>query len=183
MTAGQGGGVDLYRAAGARPAPPKARDFFPVDEQKQETSADVDLFGNPLLPIRDRRGRPSFAKTKENQDFVAVRSAAGWSQKAIAAALGCDEKTLRLHFSRELHEGKLIIEGLCLDVLLRKVREGHTPSVRQLREQVNSVAPAAPKAKLEEDDLPEPVGKKEQAILDAQQVPDDWGDIKARRRH
>lgn len=77
----------------------------------------------------------------------------------------------------------MIIEGLCLDVLLSKVRSGHTPSVKQLRDHINSVAPAAPQRKLADDQDDAPLGKKEQAILDAQQVPDDWGDIKARRQH
>lgn len=92
------------------------------------------MFGNPSLPIRDRRGRPSFAKTKENQDFVAVRIAAGWSQKRIAENMGIDEKTLRKYFSRELELGAVFIEGVILDVLLRRTREGHAPSIRQLRE-------------------------------------------------
>jgi len=92
------------------------------------------MFGNPSLPIRDRRGRPSFKKDKENQDFVAVRIAAGWSQKRIAENMGIDEKTLRKYFSRELELGAVFIEGVVLDVLLRRTREGHAPSVRQLRE-------------------------------------------------
>lgn len=154
-----------------------------MDSENTDTADGLDLFGNPLLPIRDRRGRKSFRKDKENQDFVAVRAAVGWSQKAIASAIGCDEKTLRKHFSRELHEGALIIEGLCLDVLVRKVREGHAPSVKQLRDAVKGSAPAAPRAHADDEDAAEPVGKKEQAILDAQLVPDDWGDIKARRNH
>lgn len=92
------------------------------------------MFGNPSLPIRDRRGRPIFKKDKENQDFVSVRVAAGWSQKRIAENMGIDEKTLRKHFSRELELGAVFVEGVILDVLMRRTREGHAPSVRQLRE-------------------------------------------------
>ena len=62
----------------------------------------------------------------------------------IAHAIGCDEKTLRKHFSRELHDGSLIVEGICLDVLLKRVREGHTPSVNKLMERIKAVAPGAP---------------------------------------
>lgn len=94
------------------------------------------MFGQPVQPIRDRRGRPSFKKDKENQDFVAVRIAAGWSQKRIAENMGVDEKTLRKHFSRELENGAVLVDGVMLDVLLRRVREGHVPSVRQLRERL-----------------------------------------------
>ncbi|MEQ8292497.1 MAG: hypothetical protein RIA08_09840 [Roseovarius sp.] len=156
---------------------------------KPENPADTvewDLFGNPVEPLRDRRGRPSFAKSKENQDFVAVRAAAGWTHGMIATAIGCDEKTLRKHFSRELKEGALIVEGDCLDVLYRKVRQGHVPSVRQLREAIGGVAPAAPRNNssldAEEDGPEAPIGKKEQRLRDAQDVPADWGDIEDRRR-
>ena len=31
---------------------------------------EFDLFGNPVEPMRDLRGRPSFAKNKENQQLV-----------------------------------------------------------------------------------------------------------------
>ncbi len=103
----------------------------------------------------------------------------------IAEAMGCDPKTLRLHFSRELSHGALIVEGLCLDVLFVKARQGHVPSVRQLRESVVNAAPQAPRKKETdaEDDLPtQPLGKKEQRLRAAQDVPGDWGDIDARRR-
>jgi hypothetical protein len=105
-----------------------------VNDDFPDSKPDLDMFGNPALPIRDRRGRPSFKKDKENQDFVAVRIAAGWSQKRIAENMGVDEKTLRKYFSRELELGAVFIEGVVLDVLLRRTREGHAPSVRQLRE-------------------------------------------------
>lgn len=128
----------------------------------------LDLFGEPILAMRDRRGRPSFAKSKQNQDFVAVRAAARWTQKEISDQLGCDEKTLRLYFSRELAGGALIIEGLLLDVLLRKVREGHAPSINSLYRRLDIVeVPPKPPGKPADkpDDLP--MGKKEKRLLDA----------------
>jgi hypothetical protein len=158
-----------------------------VKDENSDAEAEYDLFGHLIKPLRDRRGRPSFSKSKENQDFVAVRSAAGWTHKMISAAIGCDEKTLRKHFSRELSEGALIVEGDCLDVLYRKVRQGHAPSVRQLREAIGGVAPQAPRNRPEQPDEDEDdagrVGKKEQRLQDAQDVPDDWGDIDRRRQH
>ncbi len=159
-----------------------------MERENPRDPADVDLFGNPIEPLRDRRGRPSFAKSKENQDFVAVRAAAGWTHKMIAAAIGCDDKTLRKHFSRELEQGALIVEGDCLDVLYSKVRQGHVPSVRQLRDAIAQAAPHAPRGRgievPDEDEEEEtlPLGKKEQRLRDAQDVPDDWGDIEDRRQ-
>lgn len=137
---------------------------------------DFDLFGNPVEPLRDRRGRPSFKKTKENQDFVAVRAAAGWTQENIASALGCDPKTLRANFSRELHGGALIIEGLCLDVLLQKVRSGHTPSVNALQARLDRTAnPPAPK-KPEQPQEPE-LGVKAKRLQDAAKPDLDYGEL------
>ena len=146
-----------------------------------------DLFGNPIEPIRDRRGRPSFANTKENQDFVAVRAAAGWSHSAIAGALGCDEKTLRKYFSRELSGGALIIEGMCLDVLLHKVREGHTPSVKALQARLDQTAtPPAPKDKPagagDGDAAAKKMGKKDKQLADAGKPSAGYGELYDRMR-
>lgn len=149
-----------------------------MDSENSGDTPGTDLFGNPILPLRDRRGRPSFKKDKENQDFVAVRAAAGWSQAMIAQALGCDEKTLRKYFSRELSGGQLIVEGMCLDVLLRKVREGHAPSIRQLQERMDRVAAPPPPPKPGDQDKPEaPLGKKEQRLRDAETPADGYGDL------
>ena len=158
----------------------------------------IDMFGHEVQPIRDRRGRPSYKKDKANQDFVMVRVAAGWTHKRIAEDMGIDEKTLRKHFSRELENGAIFVDGLMLDVLMRKVREGHTPSIRQLRERLAEAGPTAPRNKpaadLDDDDDADagagdgkaaPLGKKEQRLQDAQVIPDDYGDIFAKmsRRH
>ncbi|CZT36147.1 hypothetical protein [Rhizobium sp. 9140] len=161
-------------------------------DQNSGDKPDLDMFGNKVLPIRDRRGRPSFKKDKDNQDFVVVRVAAGWTHKRIAEDMGVDEKTLRKHFSRELENGAVFVDGLMLDVLFKRVREGHTPSIRQLRERLAEAGPMAPRnkpAELEDDEDAEekaaPIGKKEQRLQDAQVIPDDYGDIFAKmgRRH
>ncbi|MEI4488987.1 hypothetical protein V8J36_22660 [Frigidibacter sp. MR17.14] len=162
--------------------------------EKSETAAEVDLFGCPLEPIRDRRGRRSFKKDAENQRFVAVRVSDGWSQKRIAENMGIDEKTLRKHFSCELELGLTQVRGEFLDVLMRKAREGHVPSIRLLDEWFRDKAPPAPRrAAGEEGDsegeddgegaaTSERPGKKEQARIDAQKMPDDYGDIFARMK-
>jgi len=148
---------------------------------KSSEGQECDLFGNAVEPLRDRRGRPLFAKSKENQSFVAVRAAAGWSQARIAEALGCDDATLRKHFSGELENGRLIIEGEMLDVLQAKVRHGHTASIRLLREIVKETAPRAPRReKPDGKEAAKPdtaAGKKQQRFEAAGQRPDEWGDI------
>lgn len=154
-----------------------------MDHEKSSGETDIDLFGNPLDPIRDRRGRPSFAKNKQNQEFVMVRAAAGWSHNRISEALGCDDDTLRKHFSGELQNGRTYVEGVMLDVLMRKVREGHTPSIRQLQERLDQSVPvpAKPKA-VDKNQADEPKGKKELRDESAQDVPEEYGEIYAMRR-
>lgn len=166
-----------------------------MSDENSGARPDIDLFGDVIKPIRDRRGRPSYKKDKSNQDFVMVRAAAGWTHKRISEDMGIDEKTLRKHFSRELEHGAIFLDGLMLDVLLKRVREGHTPSIRQLRERLADAGPMAPRnhpnkdapADDDEDDAEKssPLGKKEQRLQDAQIIPDDYGDIFERmnRRH
>lgn len=123
-----------------------------------------------------------------------VRVAAGWTHKRIAEDMGIDEKTLRKHFSRELENGAVFVDGLILDVLMKRLREGHAPSIRQLRERLSAAGPLAPRNKAsgndddDDDEVEEkaaPLGKKEQRLQDAQVIPDDYGDIFAKmsRRH
>jgi len=140
----------------------------------------LDMFGNPSLPLRDRRGRKSFKKTLENQDFVAVRAADGWSHENIADEIGCDPKTLRKYFSRELRNGVLIVEGMCLDILMKRVREGHTPSVEKLFKRLERSAPLPPVKPKPSEKTTEPavkLGKKEIQMNKANEVDDDYGDI------
>lgn len=156
-----------------------------MDHEISGTGQEVDLFGQPLLPIRDRRGRKSFRKDKENQSFVARRAADGWTHDMIAEDMGIDPKTLRKHFSRELSSGRVFMVGEMLDILHRRAREGHVPSVKTLLDRYEDAAPVAPRnrAATEDDDVDQddkPLGKKEQAVLEAQNVPDNYGDIFSR---
>ena len=148
-----------------------------------EDKPELDLFGRPVEPLRDRRGRPSYKVSEENQQFVAVRAAAGWSQEAIAADMGIDPKTLRKNFSRELHAGALMIEGQQLDVLSQQARRGHVPSIKALREMMEK-GQRRKVARQFQDDAPQPeeaIGKKEQRrrdALEAKEEGDDWlGDL------
>ncbi|MGE0845826.1 MAG: helix-turn-helix domain-containing protein [Flavobacteriaceae bacterium] len=148
--------------------------------ENQQSKGEVDLFGAPLTQIRERWGRPSFAKSKENQELVALLRAAGWNQSRIARYLGCDEKTLRKHFSRELEQGCDIIEAMGLQVLLKKVREGNAPSVNRLLDLVENKGNPAPPAPLKPAAAAaERLGKKASADLAAVDAHRDtgWGSI------
>lgn len=104
----------------------------------------------------------------------------------IAEDMGIDPKTLRKHFSRELSSGRVFMVGEMLDILHRRAREGHVPSVKTLLDRYEDAAPTAPRNRRpvedDEDDQAQdaPRGKKEQAVLEAQKVPDNYGDIFSR---
>ncbi len=152
---------------------------------EQPETVDLDLFGQPVQPIRERWGRPRFAKNKENQEVVALLAASGWRQSRIAAYLGCDEKTLRKHFSRQLKLGRDEIWAMSLQVLYKKMRAGNGPATNKLLDIIEAgsgtpVAPAEPAKK-------ETLGRKVQRELAAAEPPPTaWGhlnDIYDRSRH
>jgi lambda repressor-like predicted transcriptional regulator len=145
-----------------------------VSGQDNNQPVDRDLFGAPLTQIRERWGRPAFAKNTENQQLVATLISAGWSQARIARYLGCDEKTLRKHFSREIEAGTDLVEGMVLQVLVQKMRGGHVPSANKLLEIIDEKGRPAPPQRGSES-KPDKLGKKAQANLDAQTPPAESG--------
>ena len=52
-----------------------------------------------------KRGRPPFNPTAKQRDLVMLLTAGGLTEPAIAAVLGCCERTLRNHFGAELEMG------------------------------------------------------------------------------
>ncbi len=145
-----------------------------MDHEISPDQHDVDLFGNAVEPIRDRRGRPSYKKTKENQDFVSVRAAAGWTQQRIAEDMGIDAKTLRKNFSRELENGAVFIEGMALDVLMKKTREGHVPSIRLLLDRIDPRSAIGKRSGSEKTKPTPKPGKKEHLRVEAGKPSGGW---------
>jgi hypothetical protein len=155
------------------------RDGFSGEESTKATlEADLDLFGAPVGQIRERWGRPSFKKTKENQELVALLRADGWTHERIAMYLGCDAKTLGKHFSRELQYGSDLIRGMALQVTLQRMRQGNSVATGRLLELTLEaggaavpIVPAAPR--------PAPLGKKDAANAEAQVAHENttWGGL------
>lgn len=144
--------------------------------ENSTTDLGTDLFGNPLLPMKDPRGRKAYAKSKENQQLVTDLVAGGMTHAKIATVLGCDEKTLRKYYSRELDEGDVIVEAEAISVLMHKMRTGNMAATKQVLEMVSlrrmpskKFQPAEPK--------PEPLGKKALQEKSAADVPSGWGDL------
>lgn len=162
-------------AGNPRPAVYSSGDFFLAEAAKQGGGLDKDLFGNPALPLRDPRGRPQYAKSKENQLLVISLAARGWSAEQIGPFMGADPKTIRKHFSRELEHGALFLEGMAMQVLVKKaIGEGHAPSVGKLLEMTEArTAPKSPRAPAKAPSL----GKKQVLAGEAKTPPQDWGDL------
>ncbi|MBO9099989.1 MULTISPECIES: helix-turn-helix domain-containing protein [unclassified Rhizobium] len=142
------------------------------------STVEFDMFGDPMLPIKDRRGRPSYAKSKENQELVALLRAAGWTQGRIARYIGCDEKTLRKNFSRELEQGLDIIEGMALEVTLKKLKSGNSVAISRIFDVIDKRGnPAVPVATAPEPE--ERLGKKQTADRDAKTAHEgtEWGSL------
>lgn len=143
---------------------------------------EVDLLGDPLMPLKDPRGRPAFAKSKENQLLVISLRGAGWSQEEIAAFMRCDPKTLRRHFSRELDHGATFLDGLAVQVLVRKMMEGNVGAAKAVRELTAARAPKA-KGDGKPKPAPAPLGKKDRQKLEAHDMPAGWGDLLQGKTH
>lgn len=149
----------------------------------------VDLFGAPVDQIRERWGRPGFAKTAENQRLVALLRGAGWNVPRIAGYLRCDEKTLRKHFSRELAAGADLTEGQVLEVLLQKARQGNIAAARRVLDVIGAGRAAVPlsdAARAAAEDAAEAVaiergarrmGKKEETAQAARSPGSTWAEL------
>lgn len=64
--------------------------------------SDVDLFGDPVQPRREGRGRPEHVWSRENSNKVLLAFARGMTVKEAATAIGVSVPTLRKHYSSEV---------------------------------------------------------------------------------
>lgn len=144
----------------------------------ENSTADLetDLFGNPLLPMKDPRGRKAYAKSKANQELVVDLRAGGMTHGEIATVLGCDEKTLRKYYSRELHEGAILVQAEAIRVMMRKMRTGNMAATKQVLEMASLQNTPTKKPQAAEP-KPEPLGKKALLEKGASEVPSGWGDL------
>lgn len=134
---------------------------------------DKDLFGKPVEMLRDRRGRAVYKKDKQNQSIVAMLVSRRWTQERIAGYLGCDPKTLRKYYSRELETGADLIEGMALEILLQKMTNGDRIATQKILDVVDNgrleIAPPKPRAV-------ERLGKKEELDAAAKTPMGSWSD-------
>lgn len=143
---------------------------------------EFDLWGDPIPPPTERRGRPAHEVTAEKKLRVAVLRALNQSNDEIAAAMGISERTLRTHYPSELRQGLAQKRAEVMILLWTQAAKGNVSAMKEFLRQTERsdlggvprvVKPAAERK----------LGKKEQAVLDAQ-APDTtatFGELMMRR--
>lgn len=142
--------------------------------------SEVDLFGDPVVPREEGRGRPEHQWTRENSNKVLIAFAMRRSVKEAATAIGVSVPTLRKHYFAEVAKrdgAELRMEMTQLARLNRSAEGGNVAAekelikrlekarLRALSQTVSSAEPAA------QSQQPRPrKGKKEAAIEAAAQV-------------
>lgn len=80
-----------------------------------------------LPPNKKGRGQPPYQPTEADRTTVTVMVACGVKHEDIALCLGTagiDDKTLRLHFRRELDIGIAKVNALCGQGIVRAMQAG-----------------------------------------------------------
>jgi AraC-like DNA-binding protein len=119
-----------------------------------------------------KRGRPEFNATKARREIVEILRAAGFTEPAIATAIGCSEKTLRDRFRADLDNGSVRINARIAAAVFQAAERGNVAAARLWRSEfVGIESPRKPRRR--------PLGKKEIADLEAQTAGNgtSWGDL------
>lgn len=149
-----------------------------MGKQVSEGVVAVDLLGDPVQPIRDPRGRKAAvaneAIRKEIQTVIMSMRSVGKTQEEIAQFLRMDVKTLRKYFSPTLDHGAMLLEGIAIQVLVKKMLEGNVSAAKEVLKICGSrtapkQAPKVPK--------PQPLGKKQMLNDEARNPTLGWGDV------
>jgi hypothetical protein len=125
------------------------------------------------MTVRKKRGRPQFKPTAQQRRRVSISAAGGMAHQDIADAMGIARATLELHFAVELSVGALQRRQEMLEALHRTGKKGNVAAAKAFLALSPRVAPPpAPKPD-------KPLGKKEQASVDAQtaQQGSDWNEL------
>lgn len=102
----------------------------------------LDLFGQPVLPPQEGRGRPEHRWCLENSNRVLLAFARGLSQAEAALLIGVDAKTLRKHYSRECAmrtSAALRLEQRQLERLNAQAEAGNVTAERALGDRIEKL--------------------------------------------
>lgn len=134
-----------------------------------------DLFGDPILPRQEGRGRPEHVWSLENSNRVLLAFARGLTVKQAATAIGLSVPTLRKHYFSEVakrDQAQLRMEMVQLGRLNDLAAAGNVAAEKELakqldkmrqRDKAQAMAPA-PEAR------PRKLGKKEAQAAAAREV-------------
>jgi len=104
-----------------------------------------DLFGDPVLPSKDGRGRPEHSWSRENSNKVLLAFARGLSVKEAATAIGVSVPTLRKHYFAEVakrNDARLRMEMTQLSRLNDSAATGNVAAEKELLKRLDKAAQA-----------------------------------------
>lgn len=135
-------------------------------------------------PAKAKRpvGRPRHVATEENRLKVTELLSAGMPLADVALALRIDEKTLTRAYAQEVRFGRVERRVEVISLLFKAARTGNVSAIKHL-DGITAVAAAESKVTepgIEAQPKPRRLGKKEQAVLEAEQAGagTDWaGDL------
>lgn len=103
----------------------------------------VDLFGDPVIPRQEGRGRPEHTWSLENSNKVLLAFARGLSVKEAATAIGVSVPTLRKHYFAEVAKrtaARLRMEMTQLARLNTAAQDGNVAAEKELFKRLDKAA-------------------------------------------
>ena len=126
---------------------------------------DLDLWGDPIPPRPERRGRRPHEATPEKRSRIKVLRALNHTEAQIAAAIGIPERTMRRYYRPELAGGRAQLRAEVLVRLWEVVQTGNVAAIKLFLAQIEKSDLDSPRAAAPARQPK--LGKKEQALVDA----------------
>jgi hypothetical protein len=126
-----------------------------------------------------KRGRKAFVPTVKQRDRVMLLTAGGLTEPAIAAVLGCCERTLRKCFKAELATGRGVKRAQNLERLEAAARKGNVSAMRGESQELRAGETAAVRRERAEAAVRERTSKRQLLEQDARTAGrnSDWGEL------
>lgn len=156
-------------------------------EDSGPKAGQTDLWGDPWVEPKDRRGRKAHRKNPQVAEKVAVLIATGSTQEEIAAIVGLSVPTLNKYYFKSLSDGAAIIRGVVNLSLVEEAKKGKVAAARLLIDQIEKGDASAPmrrarravQAQVQQTAERQPMGKKATAHAAAQTAHEgtEWGSL------
>jgi hypothetical protein len=138
---------------------------------------EFDLWGDPIPPRGERRGRPKHVPTDEKRNRVKVLKALNKTDTEVAEAMGLSEPTLRKYYLRELRGGMAQLRAEAAVKLWDLAKGGNVSALKAfLAEARHSDLLGQPASKRRGRETPaQTMGKKDAAQLAAETADEGTG--------